>query len=121
MIDFLQYVTSVTDIQDLHRLKEKFNEEIKNQQDQINEFVIKSKERIALLEQYEKDNQFFVLGHTTKSGRKKEILLIIRYPDGTQREERYSFDSIKDMKLKLSELKNKYNKVDWSKFEEEIN
>lgn len=55
-----------------------------------------------------------------KDGKNKLILLIIRYPDGTQRDERYSFSKISEMRSKWEELKETHAEVDWSKFCEDI-
>lgn len=38
----------------------------------------------------------------------------------SDRDERYSFSLISDMRKKLSELREKYSGVDWSGFTEEI-
>lgn len=52
--------------------------------------------------------------------RKKEILLIKRYPDQSQRDERYEFDKVADMRKKMLELEDKYSGADWSKFERDV-
>ena len=48
------------------------------------------------------------------------IFLIKRYPDQSQRDERYEFNKIADMRKKMLELEEKYSGVDWSKFERYI-
>ena len=53
-------------------------------------------------------------------GKKKGILLIKRYPDQSQRDERYEFDKVADMRKKMLKLEDKYSGVDWSKFERDV-
>ena len=44
------------------------------------------------------------------------IFLIKRYPDQSQRDERYEFNKIADMRKKMIELEEKYSDSDWSNF-----
>lgn len=119
-INYNSYLQSICTEQDFKKYKKFFDEDIAKQQKALEEFVVKAEERLNIVKQYEDNKQFVILGSTMKDGRNKEILLIIRYPDGSQRDERYSFGSIADMRSKLAELKETYSDVDWSKFEEDI-
>ena len=105
---------------DLIRYKRQFEKDIAEKQKELIDFVDRAHIRLEKLKEYDESKQFVILGRTYKNGRKKEILLIIRYPDGTQRDERYSFDKIAELRIKLEELKEKYSGVDWSGFDEEI-
>lgn len=84
------------------------------------EFEKRAKERIALIDNWEQQKNFIILGRTYKCGKKKGILLIKRYPDQSQRDERYEFDKVADMRKKMLELEDKYSGADWSKFKKEI-
>lgn len=117
---YADYDERIITEQDLKKYKQYFEKDIADRQRELEQFIERANERIELIKKYEEDKQFIILGHTYKDGHKKEILLIIRYPDGTQRNERYSFDKIAELRAKLDELKEKYSGVDWSKFEEEI-
>ena len=117
---YLDYVNKVMSVKDLEKYQKFFEEDIINKQQELLDFIEQSKERIKTLEEYEMNKQYSVLGHTDRDGRNKYILLIIRYVDKTQRDERYTFSNIKDLRVKLKELKEKYSGVDWSGFTEEI-
>jgi hypothetical protein len=105
---------------DIMRYKAIFEKDILDKATELSEFIKRANERVKLIKEWECNKKYSVLGHLNKNGREKEIMLIIRYEDGTQREERYSFNKIRDVRLKLVELKETYTGVDWSKFEEEI-
>jgi len=98
-----------------------FPELYKGKKEDLDKFIIRGKERIIEVAKKEENNQYAIFGRTYKDGRKKSILLIIRYADGSQRDERYSYLKIADLCNKMSELKDKHKNVDWSEFEEEIN
>lgn len=117
---YLGYVNKVMSVEDLEKYKKAFEKDIINKQQELLDFIEQSEERIKTLEEYEANKQYKILGHTGRDGRNKYILLIIRYVDMTQREERYIFSKIADLRVKLKELKEKYSGVDWSGFDEEI-
>lgn len=117
---YLEHLKDVFCETDINKFKQKFDNEIQTLLKQIDDFVAQAEQRVKLVEEYEQNKRFCILGSTYKEGRTKNILLIVRYEDFTQRDERYSFNTIKEMRLKLAELKNKYNWVDWSGFNEEI-
>ena len=117
---YLKHLNDVFCKNDIDKFKQNFDNEIQTRLKQIDDFVAQAEQRIKIVEEYEQNKQFCILGSTYKEGRTKNILLIIRYEDFTQRDERYSFNTIKEMRTKLAELKEKYNWVDWSGFNEEI-
>lgn len=106
--------------EDLERYKKIFEKDIEDKKKELETFVGRAVKRIEWIKESENNKNYCILGRTYKSGRKKEILLIVRYADGTQRDERYSFNKIREMRNKLSELEEKYAGVDWSKFKREI-
>lgn len=106
--------------EDLDWFVKKFYKDIEEQKQQILEFEKRAKERIILINNWEKQKNFIILGNTYKDGKKKCILLIKRYPDQSQKDEKYEFDKIVDMRKKMLELEEKYSGVDWSKFKMEI-
>lgn len=115
-MNYEQYDRYVYTKSDLDKYLEKFNQDIEQQKQEIIEFEKRAKERIALIDNWEKQKNFIILGSTYKNGKTKVILLIKRYPDQSQRDERYEFNKIADMRKKMIELKEKYSDVDWSKF-----
>lgn len=117
---YADYDRKVMTEQDLEKYKQYFEKDIFDKQKELQEFVDRANARLKTIKEYDKNKQFVILGSTHKDGRKKEIMLIIRYPDGTQRDERYSFDKIAELREKLAELKEKYSGIDWSQFYEEI-
>lgn len=84
------------------------------------DFIDRANERIKWIKECEENKRYSILGRLYKDGRNKGIMLIIKFEDGTQRDERYTYTKITDARIKLEELKEKYSGVDWSKFEEEI-
>ena len=119
-MNYEQYDRYVYTKSDLDKYLEKFNQDIEQQKQEIIEFEKRAKERIALIDNWEQQKNFIILGRTYKHGKKKGILLIKRYPDQSQRDERYEFDKIAGMRKKMLELEDKYSCVDWSKFIKEI-
>lgn len=117
---YADYDKIVMTEEDLIRYKRQFEKDIADKQKELSEFVDRAHKRLKQLREYEENKQFVIVGGLRRKGREKEILLIIRYPDGTQRDERYSFDKIAELRTKLEELKEKYSGVDWSGFDEEI-
>lgn len=105
---------------DLDWYMKKFYKDIEEQKQQILEFEQRAKERIALIYNWEQQKNFIILGGAYKNGKKKSILLVKRYPDQSQVDERYEFDKIADMRKKMLELEDKYSGVDWSRFRREI-
>lgn len=117
---YSDYDNSVYTTEDIIKYKRLFEINIIDKQKELSEFIDRANERIKWIEECERNNNYSILGRLYKDGRNKGILLIIRYKDGTQRDERYSFNKISEAKKKLSELQEKYSDVDWSKFEFEI-
>ena len=118
-MNYKQYDRYVFTQKNLDRYLEEFNKDIDEQKQQILEFEKRAKERITLVNNWEQQKNFIILGRTYKNGKKKVILLIKRYPDQSQRDERYEFDKVADMRKKMLELEEKYSCADWSKFEKE--
>lgn len=117
---YADYNKIVMTEEDLRHLKSQFEKEIEEKQKDLIEFVDRAHERLKQLKEYEENKQFVIVGGLRRKNREKEILLIVRYPDGTQRDERYYFGKIAELREKLAELKEKYSGVDWSGFDEEI-
>lgn len=86
----------------------------------IEAFITRGKERIRRIKEYEENKDYKILGSTYRDKQKKCILLIVRYPDGSQRDERYEFSKIAEMRKALAVLREKYKEVDWSQFHEDI-
>lgn len=105
---------------DLDGYMKDFYKDIEERKQQILEFEKRAKERIALIDNWEKQKNFIILGRTYKQGKTKGILLIKRYPDQSQVDKRYEFDKIADMRKKMLELEDKYSGVDWSRFERDV-
>lgn len=119
-MNYEQYDRYVYTKNDLEKYLEKFNQDIEQQKLEIIEFEKRAKERIALIDNWEQQKNFIILGRTYKDGKKKGILLIKRYPDQSQRDGRYEFDKVADMRKKMLKLEDKYSGVDWSKFERDV-
>lgn len=119
-MNYKSYESCVFTQKDLDCFVKKFYKDIEEQKQQILEFEKRAKERIILINNWEQQKNFIILGRTYKKGKKKGILLIKRYPDQSQRDERYEFDKNTDMRKKLLELEEKYSGVDWSKFERDV-
>jgi hypothetical protein len=117
---YADYDKKIINEEDILKYKYLFEEEIEDKKRELAEFIDRANERVKLIKEWEENKKFSILGHLGKNGRDKEIMLIIRYNDGTQRDERYTFNKISDARVRLAELKEKYTGVDWSKFEEEI-
>lgn len=117
---YSDYDNSVTTIEDLERYKKYFQEDIAKKEKELSDFIDRGYKRIKWIKECEKNKNYSVVGGTMKDGKCKSILFIIRYPDGTQREERYNFTKIAEMRNKLQELKTKHDGIDWSLFHEEI-
>lgn len=119
-MNYKQYDKYVYTKNDLEKYLERFNKDIEQQKQEIIEFEKRAKERIALINNWEQQKNFTILGRTYKNGKKKGILLIKRYPDQSQRDEKYEFDKVADMRKKMLELEDKYSGVDGSKFERDV-
>ena len=119
-MNYKQYDRYVYTKSDLDKYLEKFNKDIEQQKHEIIEFEKRAKDRINLIDNWEQQKNFIILGRTYKNGKKKVILLIKRYPDQSQRDERYEFNKIADMRKKMIELEEKYSDSDWSNFVREI-
>lgn len=119
-MNYKSYENCVYTKNDLEKYLERFNKDIERQKQEIIEFEKRAKERIALIDNWEQQKNFIILGGTYKDGKKKGIILIKRYPDQSQRDERYEFDKVADMRKKMLELEDKYSGVDWSKFERNV-
>lgn len=117
---FADYDKMVSTQSELQKYKTYFEEYISRKQKELEEFLERGNKRLKNIEQWEKEKAYKILGSLHKDGKKKEVMLIIRYPDGTQKVERYKFDKISDARAKLKELREIRSGVDWSAFEEEI-
>lgn len=123
-MDYKVFDSSVFDQNDVAELTKYFEDDIAKyvaeHRKQIEKFVERSNKRIAKIAIYNANKDYKILGRTYKSGRSKCIMLIKRYPDGTQQEENYCFDKISQLRSEMVVLKEKHIGVDWSCFEEEI-
>lgn len=119
-MDFLQYVNRINTQEDYEKHMASFNNEIERQKSKLLEFSEQALKRLEKIKSWEENLEYRILGGIHKDGRVKTIVLIIRYPDGTQRDEKYSFNKIAELRDKLLELKEKYNCEDWSNFREDI-
>lgn len=117
---YADYDKSVKSVADLERYKKVFEKDIADKQKELEDFINRANERIKWIEECECNKNYIILGRTFKDGRNKEIMLIVRYPDGSQRDERYSFSKISELRDKMRELEEKYSGVDWSAFDYEI-
>lgn len=117
---YADYDRSVCSIEDLNKYKNLFEKDIADKHKELDEFIERANERVKWIKECEENKRYSILGHISKNGRDKEIMFIIRYEDGTQRTERYSYSKIGEVRTKLTELKEKYSGVDWSRFEEEF-
>jgi len=117
---YSDYDKTIYNEEDILNYKRIFEKDIAEKQKELSEFLDRANNRLEWINSCEKDKKYMILGRTCKNGRNKDILLIIRYEDGTQRCERYSYTKISDMKNKLEELKIKHVGVDWSQFVNEI-
>jgi len=127
-MNYLEYVNSVFSSEDISHYEKIIDDDIKIQYEQLAkrkaEFMLKSNERVNKINEYKCNKQYVIMGETfskviSKDKRKKSIFIIFRYPDGTQKYKYYDFDSIDEMRAKLSELKNTHQ-VEWVNFNEKI-
>lgn len=116
----LEKVKCIFSEEDKDRIIRSLYNEIEIIKREIKEVEEKAKKRLEDVDDFLKNNKFRILGRTCKNGKEKEILLILRFCDGTQIDYRYKFLKIADMRNKLQELKEKYSDVSWEDFEEEI-
>ena len=117
---YSDYDKRIYNEEDILNYKRMFEKDIAEKQRELSEFLDRANDRLKWLNACEEDKRYIILGRACKNGKNKDILLIIRYEDGTQRAERYSYSKISDMRSKLEELKNKYSNVDWSQFVDEF-
>ncbi|WP_313584607.1 hypothetical protein [Lacrimispora sp.] len=96
-----------------------FEKDIADRQKELSEFLDRANTRVEWIYNCEQEKRYSVSGRTYKDGKNKNILLLIRYEDGSVRQERYSYGKISEMKNELKKLKAKYD-VDWSNFTNEI-
>lgn len=117
---YADYDTQVFKMADLEKYKKYFEEDIKKKQKELSDFVERANKRLEWIAECESNKKYSILGGTMKDGKNKLIMLIIRYSDDTQRDERYLFSKISEMRNKLQELKELHSGADWTKFHEEI-
>jgi hypothetical protein len=117
---YADYDKMVYNENDMVRYKALFEKDILDKATELSKFLDRANERIKWIKECEANKKYSILGSTQKSGKDKSILLIIRYEDGSQRDERYNYSKITELREKLTELREKHNGVDWSKFREEI-
>lgn len=120
MTRYNEYDRMIHNEKDIQKYKNMFERELEDKRKELSEFIERAEKRVIWLNECEENKQYCIIGGLHKKGKNKDILLIIRYPDGTQRDERYSYPKISDLRNKLVELKYKYTGVDWSNFDEEI-
>ena len=70
-MNYEQYDRYVYTKNDLEKYLEKFNQDIEQQKLEIIEFEKRAKERIALIDNWEQQKNFIILGRTYKDGKKK--------------------------------------------------
>lgn len=117
---YSDYDKNIYNADDILKYKRMIEKDIAERQKELSEFLDRANSRLKWIENCEKEKKYSILGRTYKNGKNKNILLIIRYENGDQRDERYSYNKISEMRTKLEELKIKYDGVDWSKFTNEI-
>lgn len=117
---YSDYDKRIYNEEDILNYKRMFEKDIAEKQRELSEFLDCANNRLKWLNACEEDKRYIILGRACKNGKNNDILLIIRYEDGTQRDERYSYGKISDMRNKLEELKIKYCGVDWSQFVDEF-
>lgn len=116
-MDYSYYDNYIYKEEDLRKMVAELNKE---HNAAIEAFITRGKERIQRIKEYEEKKEYKILGSTYRDKQKKCILLIVRYPDGSQRDERYEFSKIAEMRKALAALREKYKGVDWSHFHEDI-
>lgn len=119
-MNYAIYDNKVNSVEDLEKYKKHIEKDIVDRQKELEEFVKRGNQRIQWIEECERNNNYRILGSAFKDGRNKSIVLIVRYPDGTDRTERYSYTKVTEMREKISELKKVHSGVDWSEFRVEI-
>lgn len=117
---YSDYDDRIINENDILKYKRLFEKDIDDKQKELSEFLDRANAKVEWINKCEQEKKYSVLGTAYKDGKNKNILLIIRYEDGTQRNERYSFRKISEMREKLEELKDKHSDVDWSLFENKI-
>jgi hypothetical protein len=117
---YADYDRMVYSEEDILKYKNLFEKEIVDKQKELSEFLNRANERVKCIKEWEENKRYKILGSTYRTGKEKRILLIIRYEDGTQKDERYKFDRIGDLRSKLLQLKEIHSGVDWNMFREEI-
>lgn len=119
-MNYSDYDKRIYNEEDILEYKRMFEKDIASKQKELSEFLDRANNRLKWINEQEKNNKYRILGRTYKNGKNKDILLIIKYEDGTQKDERYSYNKVSDMRDKLEELKVKHCGVDWSQFVNEI-
>lgn len=117
---FADYDNKFCDEAGFMKYKEYFEKYIEEKKKELEQFLLRGNERIEKIKEWEAAKNYKILGRLFKDGRNKEIMLIIRYPDGTQKDKRYIFSKASEARDKLEELRKFHSGVDWSLFEEEI-
>lgn len=117
---YADYDRKVMSEKDLMAYKKHFEKDIAEKQKELEEFIKRANERILWVKDCEENKKYRILGSMFKDGGNKTILLIIRYPDGSDKTERYEFSKITECRDKLDELKKIHSGVDWSQFDIEI-
>ena len=107
----------IFDEEDAAQIIKEYKQEVEKIESYIKLLQEESKQRILTVNRYMDNSDYQVLGRVLKHGKEKFILLTLRFPDGTQRDYRFYFNTIKEVRIKLSKLKNTL-KGDWSQFED---
>lgn len=119
-MDYMNFIKKVNTTEDIKKYKKLFEEDIVKKQKELINFISEAEKRVKWVCQCEVEHNYKILGHMCRNGKNKYIMLIKRYPDGSQSEEKYEYGKIKDCREKLKELQEKYNGVDWSQFTNEL-
>lgn len=121
---YANYDSMIMSEDDIEKYKQLFEadieETIKRKRKELADFIERAEKRVSYINEHMLNKDYRILGRTYKEGNKKCILFIIQFPSGLQISERYESNYVSDIRKKLSELKQKYCDVDWSRFEEEI-
>lgn len=115
----LKDIKKIFDIYDFEMIKSKYLNEIQSIEGYIKQLEIDSLERIEEIKYFMENCDYKVAGKTFNQGSKKCILFAIKFPDGTQKENKYHYENVVDFNAKIEELK-KEHKVDWSGFQFQI-
>lgn len=113
-------IKKVFSAESLNRMSAIYDKEIARITENKKQLIQLANDRIRQINTWEASGNYKILGSTYKNGKQKCIILIIRYPDETQRDLRFHFNKIADMRTMLNGLREKYSSGDWTSFSEDI-